>query len=173
MAASAHSRWTGNHFQISPQSGCQSWKGSHRKSCCLLFFFSLFFLYFLYCPIICTNFRGTAPAPHPYLQQHPGLILHCSPALIMFSTGGDIRSSVVCHPKETLHWVAAVVFINSCSDSPYAGDHLLCPLLTKMFCLLLSTFWCLFFLSFSSVIDSFKSHDHVDPPLRCSFFPLG
>ena len=66
--------------------------------------FSLSFLkYFLYCPIICTNFRGTAPAPHPYLQQHPGLILHCSPALIMFSTGGDIRSSVVCHPKETLH----------------------------------------------------------------------
>ena len=39
-----------------------------------------------------------------------------------------------CHPKETLHWcwVNSVVFSNACSDSTYAGHHLLWPLLMAM-----------------------------------------
>ena len=50
------------------------------------------------------------------------------------STGSDVRSLVGCHPKETLHccWVTSVVFSSACSDSTYAGHHLLCPLLTTM-----------------------------------------
>ena len=50
------------------------------------------------------------------------------------STGSDVRSLVGCHPKETLHccWVTSVVFNSACSDSTYAGHHLLCPLLTTM-----------------------------------------
>ena len=50
------------------------------------------------------------------------------------STGGDVRSLVGCHPKETWHccWVTSVVFSSACSDSTYAGHHLLCPLLTTM-----------------------------------------
>ena len=50
------------------------------------------------------------------------------------STGSDVRSLVGCHPKETLHccWVTSVVFSSACSDSTYAGHHLLCPRLTTM-----------------------------------------
>ena len=50
------------------------------------------------------------------------------------STGGDVRSLVGCHPKETLHccWVTSVVFSSACSDWTYTGHHLLCPLLTTM-----------------------------------------
>ena len=50
------------------------------------------------------------------------------------STGGDVRSLVGCHPKETLHccWVTSVVFSSACSDWTYAGHHLPCPLLTTM-----------------------------------------
>ena len=50
------------------------------------------------------------------------------------STGSDVRSLVGCHPKETLHCcrVTSVVFSSACSDSTYAGHHLLCPLLTTM-----------------------------------------
>ena len=50
------------------------------------------------------------------------------------STGSGVRSLVGCHPKETLHccWVTSVVFSSTCSDSTYAGHHLLCPLLTTM-----------------------------------------
>ena len=50
------------------------------------------------------------------------------------STGSDVRSLVGCHPKETLHccWVTSVVFSSACSDSTYAGHHLLFPLLTTM-----------------------------------------
>ena len=50
------------------------------------------------------------------------------------SAGGDVRSLVGCHPKETLHCcrVTLVVFSSACSDSTYAGDHLLCPLLTTI-----------------------------------------
>ena len=50
------------------------------------------------------------------------------------STGGDVRSLVGCHPKETLHccWVTSVVFSSACSDWTYAGHHLLCPLLMTM-----------------------------------------
>ena len=50
------------------------------------------------------------------------------------STGGDVRSLVGCHPKETLHccWVTSVMFSSACSDSTYAGHHLLCPLLTTV-----------------------------------------
>ena len=50
------------------------------------------------------------------------------------STGSDVRSLVGCHPKETLHccWVTSVVFSSACSDSTYAGHHLLCLLLTTM-----------------------------------------
>ena len=51
-----------------------------------------------------------------------------------WSTGGDLRSLVGCHPKETLHccWVNSVVFSSACTDWTYAGHHLLLPRLTSM-----------------------------------------
>ena len=63
------------------------------------------------------------PRAHSALRPHP-----------QSSTGSDVRSLVGCHPKETLHccWVTSVVFSSTCSDSTYAGHHLLCPLLTTM-----------------------------------------
>ena len=69
----------------------------------------------------------------PHLRPHPTLIPHRGPRP-QRSTGSDVRSLVGCHPKETLHccWVTSVVFSSACSDSTYAGHHLLCPLLTTM-----------------------------------------
>ena len=64
---------------------------------------------------------SATPRAHSASQPHP-----------QRSTGGDVRSLVGCHPKETLHccWVTLVVFSSACSDWTYAGHHLLCPLLT-------------------------------------------
>ena len=64
----------------------------------------------------------------PYLRQHPRLF----PQRTQRCTGGDVRSLVGCHPKETLHCcrVTSVVFICACSDSAYAGHPY--PLLTTM-----------------------------------------
>ena len=57
------------------------------------------------------------------MKGYPGL-LHA------WSTGGDIRSLVGCHPKEELYWgwVTLVVFSDYCSYSTYAVH----PLLSTM-----------------------------------------
>ena len=69
---------------------------------------------------------------HPYLQPHPRLILHYSPA----PRGPQEEESylVGCHPKDTLHCcrVTLAVFSNACSDLAYTGHPLLCPLLTTV-----------------------------------------
>ena len=90
----------------------------------------------LCCPIICADLRGTAPAPlvpafPPSATPRAYSALQPRPQR---STGGDVKSLVGCHPKETLHccWVTSVVFSSACSDSTYTGHHLLCPLLTTV-----------------------------------------
>ena len=100
--------------------------------CCFLLLLLLFFC----CPIICADLRGTAPSPLVPASPTSG---HTQDSFRIVnppqrSTGSDVRSLVGCHPKETLHccWVTLVVFSSTCSDSTYAGHHLLCPLLTTV-----------------------------------------
>ena len=70
----------------------------------------------------------------PHLRQHTRLIPHQSWPHPQRSTGSDVRSFVGCHPKETQHfcWFTLVVFTDACSDSAYAGHHLLCPTLSTV-----------------------------------------
>ena len=56
-----------------------------------------------------------------YLRLHP-----------QRSTGGHIRSLVGCHHKETRPALLPSHFGRACSDSTYAGHHLLRPLLTTV-----------------------------------------
>ena len=64
---------------------------------------------------------------YPYCKPHTRLISY-------MSTWEDIWLSLRCHQKETLHCCQAtsVMFSNACSDSTYAGCHLLCLLLTTI-----------------------------------------
>ena len=66
---------------------------------------------------------------HPYCKPHTRLISYN-----YISTGEDIWLSLRCHQKETPHCCQAtsVMFSDACSDSTYAGRHLLCLLLTTV-----------------------------------------
>ena len=99
-------------------------------------FVTHFFFFFFSCPIICADFRGTAPVPLVSASPHSATprAHSASWSCPQRSTGGDVRSLVGCHPKETLQscWVTSVVFSSACSDWTYTGHHLLCPLLMTM-----------------------------------------
>ena len=110
---------------------CEDFRSKFNKA---IFFF--FFLIFFCCSINCADLRGTAPAPLVPASPTSGHTQGSSASRPrpQRSTGGDVRSLVGCHPKETLHCcrVISVVFSSACSDSTCAGHHLLCLLLTTM-----------------------------------------
>ena len=96
-----------------------------------LLFSHLSFSLLFCCPIICADLTDTTPVP-----LIPASLPLTTPTTDSASwphpqrsTGGDVRSLVSCHLKETLYncWVTSVVFSSACSDSTYAGHHLLCP----------------------------------------------
>ena len=58
---------------------------------------------------------------HSYLRPHT-----------QRSTGGHVRSLVGCHHKEIRPTLLPCNFCRACSDSTYAGHHILRPLLTTV-----------------------------------------
>ena len=153
MAASAHGRWTGNHFQISPQSGCQSWKGSHRKSCCLLFFFFLFFKIIFYAvpssvPTsealhphhIPASLPTATPMTHSALQPCPHNVFHRRRHQII----GDLSSKGDCTAAESLQWCSLIpVLIHHLQEiTYYAPNWQKC---FAYFCLCFGVFLVIFF----------------------------
>ena len=103
--------------------------------CCLLLFSSFgeaqawvtpCHYYFFFCwPIIYADLRGTAPLVPAFLLPAISKTHSASRPRPQRSTGGDVRSLVGCHPKETLHCcrVISVVFSSACVDSICAGHH--------------------------------------------------
>ena len=71
---------------------------------------------------------------HSYFRPHPRLIPHRGPAARgpQEETSGRWRAAT--GRRHSIHCcrVTSVVFSDACSDSAYAGHHVLCPLLTTM-----------------------------------------
>ena len=135
---------------------CQQAKDSHTHARTdtdgdyhffLSFFFHFFFFFFFFIFFSFLSFFFAVPSTVPTSEallprrssRHPSppatpRAHSASRPRPQRSTGSDVRSLVGCHPKETLHCcsVTSVVFSSACSDSTYAGHHLLCPLLTTM-----------------------------------------
>ena len=106
------------------------------KAPCYPIFFFFFFFFFFAVPSTVPTSEALLPrrsSRHPSPPATPRAHSASRPRP-QRSPGSDVRSLVGCHPKETLHccWVTSVVFSSACSDSTYAGHHLLCPLLTTM-----------------------------------------
>ena len=103
----------------------------HKRYCIeTLAYFLIYFFCLLLLLLLSHHLRSSrCPPPPATLRAHSASWPHPQR-----STGNDVRSLVGCHPKETLHCcrVTSVVSSSACSDSTYAGHHLLCPLLTTM-----------------------------------------
>ena len=90
------------------------------------FVHSEFFFFFFFFAVPSSVPTSEAPfssrsSRHSYLRLHP-----------QRSTGGHVRSLVGCHHKETRPALIPSRFGRACSDSTYAGHHLLRPLLATV-----------------------------------------
>ena len=119
---------------------------------CFRFFSTCFEREYCCCCYLLFHHPPRRSSRHPYLRPHQRLIPHRGPAAHR-STGGDVRSLVGCHPKETLHccqslgWCLVLPVLFQRTQDVH---HLLSPKLTTIFAK--SRSFCVDFLTLKTLI---------------------